>query len=65
MTTTTPRPRVVLDEGFCTKCGQRVTMPTSRKQCGDSPDCGPFQQENAIPDEVLDHTRRGWWPSST
>lgn len=61
---TTPREiRVLLDEGFCAKCGQRVTFPTTKTQCEDSPDCGPFQQENLIPDGVLDRTQRGWQPS--
>lgn len=60
----TRAPRVVLDEGFCTKCGLRVTIPTSSKHCDRSPACGPFLQENAIPDDVLDHSRRGWWPST-
>lgn len=54
-----------MNEGFCTKCGQRVTIPTSTKQCDDSPECGPFQQENAISDDVLDRTKLSWRPPSS
>ena len=51
-----------MDEGFCVKCGKRVTVPTTRNECEDSPECGPFRQEEWIPDEVLDGSERRWWP---
>ena len=51
-----------MDEGFCTKCGMRITTPTSKTECLESPNCGPFRQENVIPDDVLDRTKQGWRP---
>lgn len=62
---TTSVPRVALGEGFCTKCGQRVTIPTSTRHCDHSPDCGPFRQESVIADDVLNHTQQGWRSPST
>jgi hypothetical protein len=51
-----------MDEGFCSKCGKRVTVPTSKRECEASPDCGPFRQEATIEDDVLDHTQDRWHP---
>lgn len=62
---TTNPPRVALDEGFCARCGQRVTIPTSTEHCDRAPDCGPFRQGNVIADDLLNYTQRGWEPPST
>ena len=53
-----------MDEGFCVKCGKRVTVPTTPNECEYSPDCGPFRQEATVPDEVLDRSAEGWWPAA-
>jgi hypothetical protein len=54
-----------MDEGFCTKCGKRVTFPTSKTECEESPDCGPFRAEATIADDVLDRTQASWQPASS
>lgn len=53
-----------MDEGFCTRCGKRVTVPTTREVCDAAPHCGPFESENTVRDEVLLHTARGWRPAA-
>lgn len=54
----------VLDEGFCVRCGKRVTHPTTRRECEQSPDCGPFRQEGSIPDDVLERSTADWHPQA-
>lgn len=51
-----------MDEGFCAKCGKRVSVPTTKSECERAPNCGPFRSENEVPDQVLDHSERCWHP---
>ena len=52
-----------MDEGFCTRCGKRVTFPTTPVECEYSPHCGPFRQENTVPDDVLSGHEHAWHPT--
>jgi hypothetical protein len=52
-----------MNEGFCAKCGKRVTFPTTSFECDQAPDCGPFRIEETVADDVLLETRRGWEPA--